>query len=69
MTWLDTDAAARHLGGEYTPGELRRLAKAQKVPAHKPAGRWLFDPVELDQWVRGGISARRRGPLTSGKRR
>lgn len=67
MKWLNTDQAAAHLGDGYTSGELRRLAKAKKLPAHKPKGRWLFNSDELDAWVRGTNA--RPGRLTSGKGR
>lgn len=51
-TWLDTAAAAIHLG--KNPHEVRRAAKAGKIPAHKLGHEWRFDLDELDAHIRGG---------------
>jgi hypothetical protein len=49
--WFNVDAAADYLS--LTPTALRTLVQRRAVPFHKPAGRLLFDPHELDNWVRG----------------
>lgn len=52
-TWLNTEAAAAHIG--RNPHEVRRMAAAGTIPAYKstPAGEWRYDLAELDAWVRG----------------
>lgn len=55
-TWLDTAAAAAHIG--RNPHEVRRMAAAGRIPAYKnsAAGEWRYDLAELDAWVRGTIT-------------
>ena len=49
--WLNVDRAADYLS--TTPEAIRGLVKRQQLPVHRtPSGRLLFDPVELDAWVR-----------------
>jgi predicted HTH domain antitoxin len=53
--FLDVDRAAEYLS--TTPGAVRALVKRRQVPVHKtPQGRLLFDPDELDIYVRGGAA-------------
>jgi len=43
---LSTDEAAEALekkGTDVSPGELRRLAREDRIPARKEAGEWVFD--------------------------
>lgn len=60
--WLNTSAAAAHTG--HNADEMRRMAVAGTVPAHKHLGRWRFDAAELDAWIRSETPQPRR-PLTT----
>jgi hypothetical protein len=51
--WLDVKGAAQHLS--TTPSAIHNLVKRRQIPYHKPYGRLLFDPQELDRWVRGEL--------------
>lgn len=65
MNLLTTAEAATHL--RMSRDELIRRANAGTIPSHQPGGpgtRRLFDPRELDAWVRGEWA-----PTTTRKRR
>lgn len=72
-TWLDTAAAAAHVGSNEH--EVRRNAFDQStgktcpkghLPGYKYRGRWRFDLAELDAYIRGAASGPRR--ITTGRR-
>jgi hypothetical protein len=51
--FLDVDGAATFLAS--TPSAIRSLVKRDALPYYKaPHGRLLFDPAELEAWVRSG---------------
>jgi len=60
--WIDCAEAAQRL--RMRPRTLRAHAAAGRVPACKPSGggEWLFDPDELDGWVKAG---RNRAPIAA----
>jgi hypothetical protein len=49
--FLDVAGAAAYLS--LTPKAIYHLASRGQIPCHKPAGRLLFCPEELREWVRG----------------
>ena len=51
----DVHFAAEHTG--YSVSTIRRLARTQKIPAHKPTktGEWRFFAEELDDWKLNGM--------------
>jgi hypothetical protein len=50
--FLDVDGAAGYLS--TSPEALRAQVKRRQVPVHRtPQGRLLFDPAELEKYVRG----------------
>jgi hypothetical protein len=50
--FLDVDGAAGFLS--TTPGAVRAHIKRGQIPVHRtPQGRLLFDPAELEKYVRG----------------
>jgi excisionase family DNA binding protein len=50
--YLDVKGAARFLGG-CSPKRIYNLVERGGLPHHRPAGRLLFDPRELREWVKG----------------
>jgi hypothetical protein len=50
--FLDVAGAAAFLS--LTPKAVYHLVSRGQIPCHKPAGRLLFCPEELCEWVRGG---------------
>ena len=49
--FLDSRQAAAYL--RLSVEHVKRLAASGAIPAYKPRRSWLFDPAELNQWVRG----------------
>jgi len=49
--FLDVAGAAAYLS--LTPKAVYRLVSRGRIPCHKPAGRLLFCPDELREWVSG----------------
>ena len=50
--FLDVEGAAKYLS--TSQGALRAQVKRRQLPFHKtPEGRLLFDPAELEAYVRG----------------
>ena len=52
--YLTAPAAAAYLN--MTARTLRELAKKGTLRGSKPAGRWLFDVADLDDYVTGGAN-------------
>jgi hypothetical protein len=51
--FLDVDGAAAFLAS--TPDAVRAMVRREQVPFHRtPNSRLLFDPAELEAWVRAG---------------
>lgn len=48
--WLSLEETAEYLGIGKTA--LYALAREQRIPARKIGKKWIFEKVELDQWVR-----------------
>jgi Helix-turn-helix domain len=48
--FLDVKGAAAFLGG-CAPKRIYNLVERGELPHHRPAGRLLFDPRELREWV------------------
>jgi Helix-turn-helix domain len=53
MGWLNSEGARRYLGG-MSERQLARHVQRGEIRAYKPAGRYLFRPGDLDEWVEGG---------------
>jgi hypothetical protein len=54
-SFFNVESAAKYL--DMTPGAVRAYVKRRQLPFHKtPQGRLLFDPAELDAYVRGDPS-------------
>ena len=50
--FLNVESAAKYL--DTSQGAIRALVKRQRIPVHKTErGRLLFDPAELEAYVRG----------------
>jgi hypothetical protein len=58
---MTTDIAAHFL--KLTPKVLRRKAKAGQVPATNITGKWLFNKIDLIDWLRQN-SAQKRIPVS-----
>ncbi|WP_156455204.1 helix-turn-helix domain-containing protein [Janthinobacterium sp. B9-8] len=57
---MTTDIAAHFL--KLTPKALRRKAKAGQVPATIITGKWLFNKIDLIDWLRQN-STKQRTPI------
>ena len=53
--WIGIEAAANYL--DVTKDTIRNWIKKTDIPAHKIGKLWKFKRVELDDWVKSGLSA------------
>lgn len=51
VTWLNLDQLSNYL---QTPkSTLYKLRQSGKLPGYKVGRRWLFDPEEIDTYIKG----------------
>lgn len=62
--FLTVEQAAKEL--HCNVDTVRRLAAADKIPARKVGRRWLFDPEQLRQYVRGEWRSINEAPAVPG---
>jgi hypothetical protein len=54
--YLTTDECAAFIG--RTPGAVRNLVLARRIPFRKPAGRLLFKITEIEMWIESAHGVR-----------
>lgn len=62
--WINIDEAANYLG--IKPVTLRDWIKKRElnfIPVNKIGKQWKFKKSELDEWIKSGKSAIRRGEI------
>ena len=54
--WIGIDEAAEYLG--VNKDSIRNwIKKDTGIPAHKIGKQWKFKKIELDAWIKSGMSA------------
>lgn len=57
------EVGKKHLGG-VTPQTVRRYINEKGLPAHRVGLKMLFDPAEVEAWLRSRDTARLVAPLS-----